>query len=89
MSLHRQMVHPAYVEGCFGCKVGSLQLSTGDANSRVPSAKKWDDRLKAYRDTTAQGIEPRGTDWKSIKEARYVSDKVGKPYDAVNNTFKD
>lgn len=89
MSLHRRTVHPEFVEGCFGCKVGSLQLSTGDANSRIIPPRKWDNRLKAYRDTTAQGIEPRGTDWKSINEARYVSDKVGKAYDAVNNTFKD
>lgn len=89
MSLHRQMVHPDYVEGCFGCKVGSLQLSTGDANSRVPSAKGWDKRLQAYRDATAQGVEPRGTDWKSINQAMQVSEKVGKAYDGVNNTFKD
>lgn len=89
MNLHRKLTHPEFVEGCFGCKVGSLQLSTGEANSRVPSTKNWDNRLAAYQKTVAQGIEPKGTDWGSINQAQQISDRVGKAYDGVNNTFKD
>ena len=49
MSLHQRQVHPEFVEGCFGCKVGTLQLTPGDATTRLNmSPRKWDKELKAY-----------------------------------------
>ena len=33
MTKHQQEVHPEYVPGCFGCKVSTLQLNTGDAKA--------------------------------------------------------
>jgi len=90
MSLHRERTHPEYVEGCFGCKISTQQLSAGAASSKQPvSAKKWDSRLQAYRDARKEGIEPRGTSWQAINEARSLSDKVGKAYNGDTNSFKD
>ena len=84
MSLHRERTHPEYVEGCFGCKIGSLQLSTGDANGALVkngwTNKKWDGELKAYKDARAQGIQPASTKMKDIKKALDTSDKTGKPF---------
>jgi hypothetical protein len=40
MTLHQIQTHPEYVEGCFGCKVGTLELNSGDAAKPI-SEKKW------------------------------------------------
>ena len=83
MSLHRQQTHPEFVEGCFGCKVGTLVMNTGEANSNLSvSAKKWDKELQAYRDARAQGIQPNGTSMKKIQEAVKISIETGKAYGA-------
>lgn len=83
MSLHRQQTHPEFVEGCFGCKVSTLSLNAGEANSNLTmSSKKWDKELQAYRDARAQGIQPAGTSMKKIEEAVKISDKTGKAYGA-------
>ena len=83
MSLHQQQTHPEYVEGCFGCKVSTLELGVGDANSKVSMPKtKWDAELKAYKDARAQGIQPAGTSMKQIQKAVEISDKTGKAYGA-------
>jgi hypothetical protein len=83
MSLHRQQTHPEFVEGCFGCKVSTLSLNAGEANSNLSmSSKKWDKELQAYRDARAQGIQPAGTSMKKVEEAIKISDKTGKAYGA-------
>lgn len=83
MSLHRQQTHPEFVEGCFGCKVSTLSLNAGEANSNLTmSSKKWDKELQAYRDARAQGIQPAGTSMKKVEEAIKISDKTGKAYGA-------
>jgi len=83
MSLHQQQTHPEFVEGCFGCKVSTLSLNAGDANSRLSmSTKKWDAELKAYKDARAQGIQPDGTSMKKIQDAVRISNETGKAYGA-------
>lgn len=83
MSLHQQQTHPEFVEGCFGCKVSTLQLGVGDANSKVSmSTTKWDAELKAYRSARDQGIQPAGTSMKQIQKAVEISNKTGKAYGA-------
>jgi hypothetical protein len=83
MSLHQQQVHPEFVEGCFGCKVGTLQLTPGDATTRLNmSPRKWDKELQAYRNARAQGIQPDGTSMRQIEKAVKISDKTGKAYGA-------
>lgn len=78
--------HSEYVDGCFACKVRTLQLTTGDANGNLVASgwtnKKWDGELKAYRDARAQGIQPASTKMKDIKKAVEASDKTGKAFQA-------
>lgn len=83
MSLHQRTIHPEYVEGCFGCKVSTLEMGVGDANSKVSmSTTKWDAELKAYKDARAQGIQPDGTSMKAVQKAVEISNKTGKAYGA-------
>ena len=82
MSLHRRTTHPEFVEGCFGCKVSTLQLSPGDAaHTKMVSSKKWDAELNAYASARAQGIQPDGTSMKKIEAAVKASENMGKAYD--------
>ena len=74
--------HTEYVDGCFGCKLPTLQLSTGDANGKRPmSAKKWDAETDAYDRAQAQGINPAGLSHKEIQDAYTASEMMGVPYD--------
>jgi hypothetical protein len=83
MSLHRQQTHPEFVEGCFGCKISTLSLNAGEANSNLTmSSKKWDKELQAYRDARAQGIQPAGTSMTKVQEAVKISNETGKAYGA-------
>ena len=76
--------HTDYVDGCFGCKIRTLQLGTGDAGrAEAPmSAKKWDKELEAYRNARKEGIQPAGTTMKAINEAKAASDKLGSAFNA-------
>ncbi len=81
MGLHQERDHPEYVEGCFGCKIGTLQTSTGDANSmKTMATKKWDGELQSYRDARAQGIQPGGTSKKAVEASLKASETLGKAY---------
>lgn len=77
MSLHRERTHPEYVEGCFGCKVGSLQMSDVRAHA---SLKHTDRELNAYRDARKQGIQPRSTRMTDIVKAEQTSQLTGRAY---------
>jgi hypothetical protein len=81
MGLHQRQTHPEYVEGCFGCKIQLLELSTGDAKRDI-SDKKWVGELNAYREARAQGIQPAGTTHKHIQQAYTASEVLNKPYNA-------
>lgn len=70
---------------CFGCKARTLELSTGEANSRViQSTKAHDKELGSYFDATAQGIEPISTKKKDIDAAVAISNETGKAFDGGN-----
>lgn len=68
MTIHQRQVHPTYVDGCFMCKVSSVQLSTGDANSNPAyhEVKKrearWNRDMPAYKRMRDQGLQPKGID---------------------------
>ncbi len=81
MNLHQKQKHPEYVEGCFGCKIGTLELSPGDA-SRPIADKKWTGELEAYKEARAQGMQPAGTTHRHIQEAYQASEVLNKPYNA-------
>ena len=78
--------HNRYTEGCFACKIRTLEMNAGDAKSSVTATsytqKKWDKELQAYRDARSQGIQPAGTTMQHINEARDASDKLGVAYNA-------
>jgi hypothetical protein len=78
MSLHRRTTHPELVEGCFGCKVGNLQLSVGAArHDGIPTAKAHDKELGSYYDALRQGIEPVSTKQRDIDAAVRLSNDTG------------
>ena len=85
MGLHQRQTHPEYVEGCFGCKIQLLELSTGDARGDVNASgttqKKWNSELEAYRSARAQGIQPNGTRAHQVEAAHDASDRLGAAYD--------
>lgn len=82
MTLHRRQVHPVEVEGCFGCKLGTLQLSRGDArHDGIQSAKQHDKELGSYYDALRQGVEPISTKQKDIDAAVRLSNDTGVAFD--------
>lgn len=88
MSLHRQK-HPEEVEGCFGCKVLTLQINqTSLRVDGMQTAKQHDKELQSYYDATKQGIEPISTKQKDIDAAVKVSNEVGKAFDGNTMGFK-
>jgi hypothetical protein len=88
MNLHQIQAHPEFVEGCFGCKIGTLELGTGDATAgRSMTQKKWDKELNAYSTARKQGIQPAGTSLKQIQKAVDASNKVGKAFNASTGGF--
>jgi hypothetical protein len=90
MNLHQIQKHPEYVEGCFGCKIATLQLSPGDAGrADSMSQKKWDAELNAYSAARKQGIQPAGTTMRAVQDALDKSDKAGKAFDANTGGFKE
>jgi hypothetical protein len=85
MSLHRQRTHTEPVEGCFGCKVGDLQLSVGEArNDGVMTAKQHDKELGSYYSAIRQGIEPVSTKTKDIQAAVRLSNDTGVAFNGNN-----
>lgn len=76
MTLHQKKVHPEYVEGCFGCKIGTQLFGQVDATRQ----KKWDAELAEYRSAVAQGIQPETTQTAGIRAAVEWSEKTGKAY---------
>lgn len=76
-------LHREYVEGCFACKVKTLELGTGDAGraDSMPQ-KKWDKELADYRNARKQGVQPAGTSSKHIQDAMKASDTAGYAFNA-------
>jgi hypothetical protein len=82
MTLHRRQVHPVEVDGCFGCKLGGLQLSVGEArHDGVMTAKQHDKELGSYYDALRQGVEPISTRQKDIDAAVRLSNDTGVAFD--------
>ena len=76
--------HTRFIDGCFGCKVRTLELNTGDAGraDAKMSQRKWDKELYAYEDARKQGIQPAGTSMEAIRAAHNASDTLGAAYNA-------
>jgi len=75
--------HTSYIDGCFACKVTTIQLDPGDAShKKAMSRKKWDGELNAYAEARRQGIQPAGTRMGQIREAEKASETLGRAYSA-------
>ena len=81
MGLHQIQKHPEPVEGCFGCKVMTLELNSGDATRDI-SDKKWQAKLAGYRQARHDGIQPGGTSPAQVEAAYQASANLGKAYNA-------
>ena len=81
MNIHQRQKHPEYVEGCFGCKIGTLELGAGDATRDI-SDKKWNAELQAYRDARDQGMRPGGTSMAHVEAAYTASENLGRAYNS-------
>ena len=80
MNLHQKQTHPEYVEGCFGCKVGTLKLSFDGKIDHIDKQRAWDRELDSYRSAIAQGMEPESTRTRDIQAAERWSQKHGVAY---------
>ena len=68
-------------DDCFRCKIVTLELNTGDANSKKNmSNKKFNHELDAYKEARKQGIQPGGTSMSKIEDAYKASEALGKAY---------
>lgn len=75
--------HKEYVDGCFACKIKTLELSTGDANSaRQIGQSNWDSENEFYASAVRQGINPDGLARHEVEAAFEASEKLGVAYDA-------
>ena len=82
--------HPVEVDGCFGCKIMGLEMSTGAASSRgIQTAKAHDKELGNYYSALKQGIEPRSTRQHDIDAAVRISNEGGKAFDGINLKYKE
>ena len=82
--------HPVEVEGCFGCKVMTLQINQVSLRvDGIPTAKAHDKELESYYSAIRQGIEPISTKQKDIDAAVRASNDVGKAFDGNTMGFKE
>lgn len=71
----------------YGACLRSKGIATTGLESTGPGftkerEKQWDAELNLYADARKQGIQPAGTDMKSIRAALDKSDAMQAPYDA-------
>ena len=79
--------HSSYAECLRAARVG---IAAGEsAPASIAIGRTWDRELTTYADARRQGIQPASTRQKDIDAAVALSNKVDKPYDATNGTFKE
>lgn len=69
--------HPAYVEGCFACRVATVGISAAATPTRRATTaakeateRRWATDHAAYRRLRADGLQPRTSDGAAEVEAR-------------------
>lgn len=68
MSLHTMRTHPTPVDGCFGCKASTLEMTmpTGIVGRERSLRRDMD----AYRRLRAEGLQPPSIKGSAVNEAR-------------------
>lgn len=77
--------HASYAECLRECAPRVIYANEA-ARHDYTAQKRWDQELSDYRDALSQGIEPAGTDRRSIDQAVRLSDATGKAFDAHSPT---
>jgi hypothetical protein len=59
-SLHQRRTHPTYVEGCFGCKAGTLTTAavSGPVSELAQRERVLAQDMDAYKRMRRQGLQP-------------------------------
>lgn len=85
MGIHQERTHPIYVEGCDPCRwstVDLFQVGVPDAAAdRILQAKRDEFETGAYRRLRAQGVQPEGSYYPELLEARNKTRLRDEPYD--------
>ena len=80
--IHRK-THPEYVEGCFGCKLATVNLAPSATPSRAGGAfaaenvakeKRWQTDHAAYRRLVKNGLQPKVLDGAAELEKRATTE---------------
>lgn len=71
----------------YGAYLRSKNLNIGYCRSHLGQdytrQKKWDKELAEYRQARSEGIQPKSTRTRDIRDAMKASDKVGAAFDAT------
>ncbi len=73
--------HTSYGE-CLRSKNLKTHVETPGTGYSPAAYKRWDQRIDAYKDARAQGIQPKGTKQSQIDAAVRVSDATGTAFQA-------
>lgn len=65
MTIHQVQVHAEPVEGCFMCKISTIDFGSSAMPTRHPTAaateareRRWSKDMPAYKELRAQGLQP-------------------------------
>lgn len=79
MSIHRR-THPAYIEGCWQCRISSVGIAPSATPTRSPHAaetkareERWSKDMPAYKRLRQNGTQPRCIDGCAELEAKAAS----------------
>lgn len=78
--------HATYGE-CLRAKSTRVAYTNSANGWDATRQKKWDAELQAYRDARSEGIQPAGTSMRKIDEAKAMSDRSGRAFDASAPTL--
>lgn len=67
---------------CLRAKNIRIAYCQSAAGKDATTQRKWDAELQAFRDATAQGIEPAGTSMRQVQAAVEQSNRTGEAFKA-------
>jgi hypothetical protein len=76
MGIHQERTHPEFVDGCFTCKVSTINVGTvpggsKDARTNVGYGKQREKELTRYGEKRKAGERPSGTTQKAMDKDAY------------------
>lgn len=88
MTLHRERIHPEYVEGCYGCKIGGVSFGSVPGGTRPGSARlsfqrSFDQDMNAYREARRHGLRPDRVSKEAVRKAEQRQEILGRAKEKV------